>query len=272
MTEILRPEADELRAVAHRMADAARPEILKHFRSSTLHVDSKTDDFDPVTVADRAAETAMREILEAARPNDAIVGEEFGNKEGSSGLTWILDPIDGTRAFVAGTPCWGVLIALADDTGPIVGIIDQPYIGERFEGGFGHAAVTGPRGTTPLRVREPQPLHDAIVLTTFPEVGTPDEGAAFHRVASEAKLTRYGMDCYGYALLAAGQVDLVIEAGLQIYDIAAPIGVIQAAGGIVTNWEGGADLTGGRVVAAANQDILQQALVRLSADGSKSAS
>jgi len=225
-----------------------------------------------VTVADRSAEAAMRAILDAERPEDAILGEEYGAKDGTSGLTWILDPIDGTRGYVAGTPTWGVLIAVADETGPIFGIVDQPYIRERFEGGLGRAMVTGPMGTTPLKVRSPRSLEDAVVLTTFPEVGTPEEGAAFHRVASEAQLTRYGMDCYGYALLAAGQVDLVIEAGLQTYDIAAPAALVRAAGGMVTNWQGGASLEAGQAVAAANPEILQQALVRLSADGAKSAS
>ncbi|MEM9344206.1 MAG: inositol monophosphatase family protein [Pseudomonadota bacterium] len=259
-------------ATAHRMADAARPETLKHFRQPTLQVDSKAADFDPVTVADRSAEAAMRAILEAERPDDGILGEEYGAKDGTTGLTWVLDPIDGTRGYIAGTPTWAVLIAIADETGPIYGIIDQPYIGERFEGGFGRASVTGPTGETALGARAPRRLDEAIILTTFPEVGSPEEGAAFHRVAAETRLTRYGMDAYGYALLAAGQVGLVIESGLQTYDYAAPAAVIRAAGGIVTNWQGDPSLESGQILAAANEDLLQQALVRLSADGSKSAS
>lgn len=209
----------------------------------------------------------MREILGTLRPDDAILGEEYGTKDGTSGLTWILDPIDGTRGYVAGTPNWGVLIAVTDDTGPILGIIDQPYIGERFTGGLGVARCDGPLGTTPLRTRHTATLDEAILFTTFPEVGTPEDRAAFERVSARVLMTRYGMDCYGYALVAAGQVDLVIEAGLQSYDIAAPIAVIEAAGGIVTNWEGGPVHQGGRALAAANADIHAQALARLADTG-----
>ncbi|WP_333713488.1 histidinol-phosphatase [Yoonia sp.] len=253
-----------LRQVAHALADVARPATLAYFRASGLVAEDKgTGRFDPVTKADRAAETAMREVLAKLRPQDAVLGEEYGPTGGSSGLTWVLDPIDGTRGYISGTPTWGVLIAVSDAGGPLYGIIDQPYIGERFSGGFGEAVVTGPMGETPLSVAAPRPLSEATILTTFPEVGTPDEGRAFHAVASSCRLTRYGMDCYGYALLAAGQVDLVIEAGLQSYDIQAPIAVIEAAGGIVTNWDGGPAKDGGRVIAAANPAIHAEAIAIL---------
>jgi histidinol phosphatase-like enzyme (inositol monophosphatase family) len=243
------------------LADAARAAILPHFRSSGLLADNKEDGgFDPVTEADRAAERAMRDILERDRPDDSILGEEYGSRDGPSGLSWVLDPIDGTRGFVAGTPTWGVLIALCDADGPCLGIIDQPYIGERFIGGMGTSTVTGPMGEAPLGVRRGKSLSEATLLTTFPEVGTPEEGAAFARVAAQTQLTRFGMDCYGYALLAAGQVDLVIEAGLQAYDICAPIAVVEAAGGIVTNWEGGPAHNGGRALAAATPALHAQAL------------
>ncbi len=254
----------ELIRAAHVLADAARPVTLAHFRAAALAAENKNDvGFDPVTVADRGAEKAMRAVLQDLRPDDAIVGEEFGHQAGTSGLTWVLDPIDGTRGYISGTPTWGVLISVADDTGPLFGLIDQPYIGERFAGGFGVAEVHGPTGRAALQCRAPRPLAQATVLTTFPEVGTPQEGAAFHAVADRARLTRYGMDCYGYALLAAGQVDLVIEAGLNAYDIQAPIAVIQAAGGIVTDWAGGPAHEGGRAIAAANADIHAQALAIL---------
>lgn len=256
---------DELKAdlvrVAHLVADAARPETLRLFRTAGLMADDKGQDrFDPVTAADRAAEAAMRAVISRERPSDGILGEEMGVTDGSSGLTWVLDPIDGTRGFLCGTPTWGVLVSVADATGPLFGLIDQPFIGERFIGGFGQAEVRGPHGTRPLATRPGRPLDSAIVLTTFPEVGTDIEGRAFHAVASRMQLTRYGMDCYGYALLAAGQVDLVIEAGLQPYDVHAPICVVQAAGGIVTDWRGGPAHGGGRVIAAANGDIHAQAL------------
>lgn len=250
---------------AHEMADAARAAILPYFRARDLSADNKlAEGFDPVTVADRAAEEAMRAVLARRRPDDTILGEEFGAQDGTSGLTWVLDPIDGTRAFIAGTPTWGVLIAVSDTSGPVYGIVDQPYIGERFEGGFGLARATGPQGSWPLKTGGTQALSEAILFTTFPEVGSPAEGAAFHAVAAQAKLTRYGMDCYAYALLASGHVDLVIEAGLQSYDIQGPMAVVQAAGGIVTDWTGGPVHMGGRAVAAANPALHAAALAILS--------
>ena len=251
----------DIARVAHLLADAARRVILPYFRSVDLNTDNKESaGFDPVTEADRAAERAMRAILAEQRPSDAILGEEYGPKEGTSGLTWVLDPIDGTRGFISGTPTWGVLIAVSDGDGPFYGVIDQPYIGERFEGSPAGATLTGPLGTNALGTRASRDLSAATVLTTFPEVGSTADQNGFHAVASGARLTRYGMDCYGYALLAAGQVDLVIEAGLAPYDIQGPIAVVQAAGGIVTDWQGGPAHAGGRALAAANPEIHAQAL------------
>ncbi|MBO9435770.1 histidinol-phosphatase [Ruegeria sp. R13_0] len=247
--------------VAEEMADAARAAILPYFRQTDLETDNKlAGGYDPVTVADRAAEQAMRAVLAQRRPEDGILGEEFGQVEGSSGRIWVLDPIDGTRGFVSGTPTWGVLIALSTQDGPIMGVVDQPYIGERFVGGAGIAQLTGPLGTTPLKTRGTQALEQATLFTTFPEVGTPEDRAGFQAVAGQVQLTRYGMDCYAYALLSAGQADLVIEAGLNAYDIQAPIAVIEAAGGIVTNWQGGPAHNGGRALAAANAEIHAAAL------------
>ncbi|UYP66578.1 histidinol-phosphatase [Thalassobacter stenotrophicus] len=247
--------------VGHAMADAARRETLRHFRVRGLGADNKdAAGFDPVTIADRAAEAAMCAVLAQERPDDGILGEEEGAKPGTSGLTWVLDPIDGTRGFISGTPTWGVLIALQDASGPIYGIIDQPYIAERFEGGFGVARCVGPTGETTLAVSDTRTLSEATILTTFPEVGTDAEARAFHAVAKQCKLTRYGMDCYAYALLAAGHVDLVIEAGLNAYDVAAPIAVVQAAGGIVTDWSGQPAHEGGRIIAAATPELHSAAL------------
>ncbi len=255
---------NELTRVAEALADAARQAVLPHFRSEMLATDNKLETgFDPVTEGDRAAERAMRALLADLRPDDGILGEEYGATQGTSGLTWVLDPIDGTRGFMSGTPTWGVLIAVGDETGPKLGIVDQPYIRERFFGCGNVAWVEGPMGRTPLKTRPPRPLGEATILTTFPEVGTKAEEAAFHTLARQCRLTRYGMDCYGYALLAAGQVDLVVEAGLQSYDIQGPMAVVEAAGGIVTNWQGGPAHLGGRVVAAANRDIHAAALAIL---------
>lgn len=266
-----RAEIAELREVAHRLADAAAAVTLAAFRRPGLRTENKAADraaggFDPVTEADRAAEAAMRAILDRERPEDAILGEEYGPKPGRSGLTWVLDPIDGTRGFLSGAPTWGTLIALSGPEGPIAGLIDQPYTGERFEGGFGPARLIRGASLTPLATSATADLSEAILFTTFPEIGSAAERAAFRRVAERARLTRYGMDCYAYALLALGQVDLVIEAGLYPYDVAAPIAVIAAAGGIVTDWQGGPAGQGGRVIAAANRPLHEAALALLQAE------
>nr|WP_092885955.1 inositol monophosphatase family protein [Roseicitreum antarcticum] len=255
-------------ALAMDMADAARPASLGYFRRADLVADNKASlgAFDPVTAADRAVEDALRAIIADCRPQDGILGEERAGVDSQSGLTWVLDPIDGTRAFLSGAPTWGVLIGLADAQGPFLGVIDQPFIGERFVGGLGQCWTAGPSGRHPLATRPGRDLSQAILFSTFPEVGTAAERAAFQRVADACQLTRYGMDCYAYALLAAGQIDLVVEAGLHPYDIAAPLAVIEAAGGIVTNWQGGpvtmAD-GGQQVLAAANAEVHAQALALL---------
>ncbi|MEM9350503.1 MAG: inositol monophosphatase family protein [Pseudomonadota bacterium] len=262
-------EIEELRRVAAACADAAAVETLKWFRATGLRADDKdaAGGFDPVTEGDRAAEAAMRRVLVEARPDDAILGEEEGFVAGTSGLTWVLDPIDGTRGYVTGTPTWGTLIAVGGADGPLYGIVDQPYIGERFEGGFGSARFTGPHSSGPLATSKVKALSDAVLFTTFPEVGTDAERAAFEAVARQVKLTRYGMDCYAYALVAAGHADLVIEAGLQAYDIQGPMAVVQAAGGVVTNWEGGPVHDGGRAIAAATPELHRAALAMIKEAG-----
>lgn len=251
--------------LAHTLADAARTVILPYFRAATLVSDNKDSaGFDPVTEADRAAEAAMRDILARHRPEDGIWGEEFGQSRGPSGRSWVLDPIDGTRGFISGTPTWGVLIALSSDGAtPSLGMIDQPYIGERFWGDASGAFLRGPQGSRQIRVRGTGDLGAATLFTTFPEVGRDRDRQGFEAVADKVRLVRYGMDCYAYALLAAGQVDLVIEAGLQAYDIQGPMGVVEAAGGIVTDWAGGPAQAGGQVVAAANAAVHAAALALL---------
>ncbi|MEM9198468.1 MAG: histidinol-phosphatase [Pseudomonadota bacterium] len=254
-------QAAELHAVADRLADAAGQAALRHFRQRDIGLENKDrDGFDPVTRADREAEAAMRALLAAARPDDGILGEEEGAQTGRSGLTWVLDPIDGTRAFVAGAVSWGVLIALDAGDGPVMGLIDQPFTGERFRGGLGRAEHSHNGTTSPLGVRPCPDLAQATLMTTFPEVGTLAERARFDAVKARCRLTRYGLDCYAYALLALGQVDLVIEAGLAPYDIQAPIAVVEAAGGRITDWSGRPAHRGGRAVAAGDPRVHAQAL------------
>lgn len=252
--------------VAQELADIARAETLHWFRHPSLTTHNKLrDGFDPVTEADQRTEAAIRAHLAARRPEDGILGEEHGMSASTSGLTWIIDPIDGTRGFIAGTPCWTVLIALADAEGAFLGVIDQPFIGERFVGGLGEAWSTGPLGHRTLAARMTPFLSEAVLSTTFPEIGTEQERVAFERVQTQVRLTRYGMDGYAYALLAAGQIDLVIEAGLHPYDIAAPLAVIEAAGGVMTDWSGAPVGATRQVLAAANPALHAQALALLNA-------
>ncbi len=256
----------ELLSVAHALADAARPIAMQYFRKGGQGVENKLEgDFDPVTVADREIEQAMRAILAERRPDDGIFGEEFGQTKGTTGLTWVLDPIDGTRAFISGLPTWGVLIAVGGQDGPQIGMIDQPFIAERFIGTPRGARWQRGHEDIALKVRACADLADATLFTTFPEVGTPAERLAFERVRDRVKLTRYGVDCYAYGLIGAGQADLVIEAGLNAYDVQGPIAVIQAAGGIVTDWQGGPAHNGGTALAAGDARTHAAALELLNA-------
>ncbi|MBP7001836.1 histidinol-phosphatase [Amaricoccus sp.] len=255
----------ELWRTAEALADIAAEHSLPLFRSRGLAVEDKgVGRFDPVTEADRAAEAAMRAHLRAARPQDGVLGEEFGPTEGTSGLTWVLDPIDGTRAFLSGVPSWGTLIGLDAGAGPVLGVVDQPYIGERFMGGLGRAVLRRGGKERALETRACRGLGDAVLFSTFPEVGTPAERAGFEAVRDRVRLTRYGLDCYAYALVALGQVDLVIEAGLFAYDVQGPQAVIEAAGGVVTDWQGRPAHRGGRVLAAGDRRIHAEALELLS--------
>ncbi|MER2510702.1 inositol monophosphatase family protein [Amaricoccus sp.] len=262
----LSPEAVEaLWLTAEALADVAAARSLPLFRTPGLRAANKAAlGFDPVTQADRDAEAAMRTYLRFNRPADGVLGEEFGPTPGTSGLTWVLDPIDGTRAFISGATTWGTLIAVDAGLGPVLGLIDQPYVGERFMGGLGRATMIRAGEERPLRVRACAGLADAVLYSTFPEVGTAAERAGFEAVRDRVQLTRYGTDCYGYALIALGQVDLVIEAGLKAYDIQGPQGVIEAAGGLVTDWRGRPAHLGGRVLAAGDARVHAAALELLS--------
>ena len=251
--------------LALKLADAARAAILPHFRSSAAdNADNKSaTGYDPVTEGDRASERAMRELISKERPDDGIEGEEYGSTPGTSGLTWYLDPIDGTRAFVAGLPSWCVLIGLVQDERPILGIIDQPWLDERYVG-LGDEAWLDCRGArTPLKTRACPALTQAILSTTDPFILTPPERGAFEHIRATAKLTRYGLDAYAYARLAAGTIDMVAETGLKSHDVAALYPVIEGAGGVVTDWRGQPAKLGGQIVAAANRKILDEALVSL---------
>ena len=252
---------------AQRMADAARAAALPHFRSDTSCAENKaTTGYDPVTEADKAAERAMREVLADQRPNDAIEGEEYGSASGTSGVTWYLDPVDGTRAFVAGLPSWTTLIGAVEGDRPVLGVIDQPWLDERYVGltaGEASSWLEGRGQKQKLATRDCGKLTNAILSTTDPFILTAPERGAFEHIRATARLTRYGLDAYAYARLAAGTIDMVTETGLKAHDVAALIPVIEGAGGVVTDWRGHKPQLGGQIAAAANRRILDEALVSL---------
>lgn len=250
----------------HQLATVSGEAILPFFRTA-LGVEDKSCGraFDPVTEADRAAEQAMRHLIRRTFPEHGIIGEEFENLNTDSPYVWALDPIDGTKSFIAGLPAWGTLIGLLKDGDPVYGMMHQPFIGERFFGDGGVARYRGPVGERVLRTRACDRLEDAILFTTSPRLMNAPDRAAFSGVEEVVKLSRYGGDCYAYCMVAAGLVDLVIETGLKDHDVIALIPIIEGAGGIVTSWEGGPAAGGGRVVAAGSRKVHEAALRRLTA-------
>ena len=260
----IEPDFDAL-GIANALADTARKQSLPHFRALSEIDNKKTEhDFDPVTEADRAAELAMRELLSRVRPDDAIEGEEYGHQSGTSGWTWYLDPIDGTRAFVAGLPVWTTLIGLVDPTGEAcVGVIDQPVLNERYVGWPGGAELQTESERHPLHVSDCVDLRTAVISTTDPFILTPAEQGAWTHLRHTARIARYGLDAYAYARLAGGTIDLVAETGLAPHDTAALIPVVRGAGGLACDWRGAPARPGGQIVCAASQPLLDQALISL---------
>ena len=225
--------APEMIALAHALADAARPIVKRYFRTP-VEVDDKAD-ASPVTIADREVESAMRAILTARVPSHGILGEEWGAEHMDAEWVWVLDPIDGTKAFITGMPSFGTLIALCRHGRPVLGIIDQAITDERWVGAVGHGSSLNGQS---IHTRACPDLSLAYAYTTDPAYFQGRDTAAWGRVSSRLKLARYSSDCYGYALLATGFCDLVIENGLKPYDYAALAPVIEGAGGIITDWAG----------------------------------
>ena len=256
-------QGDDYLDFAHHLADISAAQILPYFRKRLTVVDkSRGGAFDPVTAADRAAEKAMRAAIEARFPDHGILGEEFPERKGGSSLRWVLDPIDGTRAFIMGSPMWGTLLGLTEDGEPRLGLMNQPFTGERFWSAGKGALTRDPGGRTrKLSSRQCPRLSDAVLTTTHPDLfASRSDAAAFKRLRERVRMTRFGGDCYGYCLLAAGFVDLVVEAGLKSYDIVALIPIIEGAGGRVTTWEGAPATQGGRVIAAGDPRLHEEAM------------
>lgn len=250
----------EYLAFAEQLADASAEAIRPFFRSQLDVTDKGRQVFDPVTVADKAGERAMRELIRDRYPTHGILGEEDGAQSGSSPLTWVLDPIDGTRAFITGLPLWGTLIALNDGYGPVLGVMNQPFTGERYIGTAAGASCQG----TQLQTRPCESLSSAVVMATTPEMfQIPAQRAAFDAVANRARLTRYGGDCYAYCMLASGFVDAIVEASLQPYDIQALIPIVEGAGGVVSAWDGSSAQNGGAIVACGDRRLHAQLLEHL---------
>jgi histidinol phosphatase-like enzyme (inositol monophosphatase family) len=259
-------------AFAHKLADAAGAVIRPYFRKR-IDVANKGGTgpkplFDPVTEADKGAEDAMRALIHAERPDDGILGEERGHEPGTSGRTWILDPIDGTRPFITGRHTWGTLIALHDGDKATLGVIDQPVLRERFVGFGGKSEIITPDGREPLRVRACSSLSQAVISTTHPwTYFSQSQRGVFEDVCNSARMSYFGGDCYAYALLAMGFIDLVIEGRLAPWDVAALVPVIEGAGGIVTDWDGNPFAVGASIIAAGDKRAHAEAVEILKGNG-----
>jgi histidinol phosphatase-like enzyme (inositol monophosphatase family) len=253
--------AVDFAAFVDQLAKAAGDAILPFFRTAIAVENKKLKGtFDPVTAADRAAETVMRGLIRKHFPAHGIVGEEFEDVKSDAPYVWVLDPIDGTKSFIAGMPVWGTLIGLCKEGAPVYGMMAQPFIGERFTGDGASAKYRGPAGERKLMTRHCASLNDALLFTTSPHLFKPEERARFDAIEQGVRLSRFGGDCYAYCMVAAGYVDLVVEAGLDAYDIVPLIPIIEGAGGVVTNWQGESAAKGGRIVAAGDRRVHEAAL------------
>jgi myo-inositol-1(or 4)-monophosphatase len=255
------------------LARAAGAATLPQFRKPLATQDKGAGGrYDPVTDADRAAELAVRALIERHFPTDGIIGEEFGTTRAGAPFTWIIDPIDGTRSFISGVPLWGTLVGLMEHGRPRLGMMAQPYTDEIFLGDGNRAELrresgSGFGGSGPLAVRRGVALADAMLMSTSPRMFDAGQAPRFARVAQVVREVRHGADSYGYCMLAAGHVDLVIEANLQSYDIAPLIPIIEGAGGMVTAWDGGSAADGGEIIAAATLQLHAEALALLGGHG-----
>jgi myo-inositol-1(or 4)-monophosphatase len=247
------------------LASVSGETILPFFRTALAIENKKQGGFDPVTAADRAAEDAMRAMIRKQFPEHGILGEEYGAERNDAEYVWVLDPIDGTKSFIIGMVAWGTLIGLMRFGEPVFGMMHQPFTRERFSGDGGGARYRGPAGNRELRVRGCAGLGNAILSTTSPLLMKEADRAAFTRVENKVKLSRYGGDCYGYCMLAAGLIDLIIETEINPHDIVPLIPIITGAGGVVTTWENGPAQGGGRIVVAGDKRVHKAALEMLSA-------
>jgi histidinol phosphatase-like enzyme (inositol monophosphatase family) len=254
------PSSQELLDFAVQIAEDAGQIALRYFRTP-LTISSKSNSrFDPVTRADMETEARLRELIAESFPEHGIVGEEHGITRGGQ-MKWIIDPIDGTRGFISGSPMWGMLLGLMDGDEPVLGVVHNPYLQETYYGSAAGACYRTRSGESTIHTRNTAHLADAVLYCTHPAMFDEEwSRAAFARVDAACQFSRYGADCYGYALLASGYADLVVEDSLQPYDVIPLIPLVRAAGGVISDWNGGAPLAGGRIVAAGNPALHEQAL------------
>lgn len=245
------------------LATVSGETILPFFRTALAIENKQARGFDPVTAADRAAEDAMRALIRRHFPAHGILGEEYGSERTDAEYVWVLDPIDGTKSFIAGMVAWGTLIGLMRFGEPVFGLMHQPFTRERFSGDSEAARYRGPGGNRDLHVRACDGLSNALMFTTSPLLMNKADRATFARVEDKVKLSRYGGDCYAYCMLAAGHIDLIIETEIKPHDIVPLIPIIAGAGGIVTTWENGPAQSGGRIVVAGDKRVHDAALEML---------
>ena len=264
------PDFAKLEAFALELAAAAAAVAVPLFRKKDLGEINKGNasradvQFDPVTEADKGAERAIRALINQHYPEHGIIGEEYGTENADADYVWVLDPVDGTRAFISGLPLWTTLIGLRYQGHPVLGLIAQPVLQEVYLGSPLGSRLVTPRGSTPLSVRACPNLSDAVIGTTDPHLYSGDEVAAYTALRTATKLVRYGCDAYAFAMVAAGTMDIALETGLKPWDIEAIIPVIENAGGVVTNWHGQpVGPEAGQVIAAGSQALLDQALKHL---------
>ncbi|WP_088343530.1 MULTISPECIES: histidinol-phosphatase [Rhodomicrobium] len=251
---------DDFVSFAHKLADLAGDVIRPHFRARGA-IDNKLDvGFDPVTEADRGAEQVMRRQIEQTFPSHGILGEEFDDKPAAGPYRWVLDPIDGTKAFILGLPTWGTLIGLTHEGVPLLGMMDQPYTGERFWNSLSGAHFRGSAGEQLIETRPCASLSGAVLAATTPDMFKGDEPGRFGSLSRSCRMTRFGSDCYAYCMLAMGFVDIVAEASLKPFDIAPLIPIIHAAGGKVTTWDGGDPAQGGQILAVGDPSLHEAAM------------
>jgi myo-inositol-1(or 4)-monophosphatase len=259
-----RDDIDRYLRFAIEAVEEAGPIALKYFRRGAAVANKKSDGFfDPVTAADREIEMFLRERIAQRFADHGVIGEEHGATAGRSSLSWVIDPIDGTRAFISGMPAWGMMMGLVESGEPRVGVVHQPFLGETFVGDRERAWLHAGGERTEMHARPSTRLRDAVLYCTHPSMFSASELDAFERVAEACRMSRFGGDCYSYCLLALGEIDVVIESSLQPYDILPLIPILEGAGAVATDWKGDPPLTGGAVVVAATPELHAEVMAAL---------